>query len=52
MKRYLLLIPIFGIFLPPYFENWDEFVKDNNMLFNCSTFVHILSILLITVICS
>jgi hypothetical protein len=43
MKKYLLLVPILGVFIPPYIDEWDEFVKENPILFNVSFIVQILS---------
>ena len=52
MKKYLLLIPLFGIFVPSYLNDWNKTIKENLILITVSFIIHILSISFITIICS
>lgn len=44
MKKYLILIPIIGIFAPSFIKNWDGFVEKNYNLVFISLWLHIISI--------
>jgi len=52
MRKYILLIPIFGIFAPYFIKDWRKFVEENSLLFNIALIVQIFSFSFFTFFCA
>jgi hypothetical protein len=43
MKKYLLFVPLVGIIVPAYMDDWDDYVKKNPIKFNISLIIQMIS---------